>query len=73
VHPDALAAHRRLYCAYKQLRDRTYDLLTELYRAYLKEGAEAQLELLRRYECADAPSKDDFDKGARALLAAFSH
>ena len=72
VHPDALAAHQRLHCAYKQLGDGAYDLLAELYRAYLKEGAEGQLEILRRYECADAPSKDDFHSGAKALLAALA-
>lgn len=72
MHPEALAAHQRLHCAYRQLGDGAYDLLAELYRAYLEEGAEAQLEMLRRYECADAPSKDDFDNGAKALLAALA-
>jgi len=46
--------------------------LAELYRAYLRKGAEGQLEVLRRYECADAPTKDDFDSGAKALLAALA-
>ncbi len=72
VHPEALTAHQYLHCAYKQLGDEAYDLLTEIYKAYLKEGAEGQLEVLRRYECADAPSKDDFDSGAKALLAALA-
>jgi len=72
VHPDALAAHQRLHCAYRQLGGEAYDLLAELYRAYLRKGAEGQLEVLRRYECADAPTKDDFDSGAKALLTALA-
>jgi protein-disulfide isomerase len=70
VHPEALIVHQYLHCAYKQLGNKTYDLLTELYRAYLKGGVESQLEILRQYKCADAPSKKDFDNGANALGAA---
>jgi protein-disulfide isomerase len=70
VHPDALILHQYLHCAYKQLGNKTYDLLTELYKAYLKGGVESQLEILRQYKCADAPSKKDFDNGAYALGAA---
>jgi protein-disulfide isomerase len=70
VHPDALIVHQYLHCAYKQLGNKTYDLLTELYKAYLKGGVESQLEILRQYKCADAPSKNDFDNGANALGAA---
>jgi len=69
-HPDALIVHQDLHCAYKQLGENTYDLLTELYRAYPKGGVESQLEILRQYKCADAPSKKDFDNGANALGAA---
>jgi protein-disulfide isomerase len=67
VHPDALIVHQYLHCAYKQLGNKTYDLLTELYKAYLKGGVESQLEILRQYKCADAPTKNDFDNGANAL------
>jgi protein-disulfide isomerase len=67
IHPSALIVHQYLHCAYKQLGNKTYDLLTELYRAYLKGGVESQLEILRQYKCADAPSKNDFDNGANAL------
>jgi protein-disulfide isomerase len=70
VHPEALIVHQYLHCAYKQLGNKTYDLLTELYRAYLEGGVESQLEILRQYKCADAPSKNDFDNGANALGAA---
>jgi protein-disulfide isomerase len=70
VHPEALIVHQYLHCAYKQLGNKTYDLLTELYKAYLKGGVESQLEILRQYKCADAPSKNDFDNGANALGAA---
>jgi Protein-disulfide isomerase len=70
VHPDALVAHQYLHCAYRQLGDRTYDLLTELYRVYLEDpenGPAKQLQLLQQYKCADAPTKSDFDNGVRAL------
>ncbi|MCC6031752.1 MAG: DsbA family protein [Pyrobaculum sp.] len=67
VHPEALIVHQYLHCAYKQLGNKTYDLLTELYKAYLKGGVESQLEILRQYKCADAPTKNDFDNGANAL------
>jgi Protein-disulfide isomerase len=70
VHPEAVVAHQYLHCAYKQLGNKTYDLLTELYRAYLEGGAGKQLEMLQRYKCADAPTKTDFDSGVRALLNA---
>ncbi len=72
VHPDALIVHQYLHCAYKQLGENTYDLLTELYRAYLEGGVESQLEILRQYKCADVPTKNDFDNGAKALLAALA-
>jgi protein-disulfide isomerase len=70
VHPEALIIHQYLHCAYKQLGNKTYDLLTELYKAYLKGGVESQLEILRQYKCADAPTKNDFDNGVDALGAA---
>jgi len=72
MHPDALIVHQYLHCTYKQLGENTYDLLTELYRAYLKGGVESQLEILRQYKCADVPTKNDFDNGAKALLAALA-
>jgi protein-disulfide isomerase len=72
VHPDALIVHQYLHCAYKQLGNKTYDLLTELYRAYLKGGVESQLEILRQYKCVDVPTKNDFDNGAKTLLAALT-
>ncbi len=72
VHPEALTAHQHLHCAYKQLGNKTYDLLTELYKAYLRGGAESQLEILRQYKCADAPTKSDFDDAAWALLSALA-
>jgi len=72
VHPDALIVHQYLHCAYKQLGNKTYDLLTELYKAYLKGGVESQLEILRQYKCADVPTKNDFDNGAKALLTALA-
>jgi protein-disulfide isomerase len=67
VHPEALIVHQYLHCAYKQLGNKTYNLLTELYKAYLKGGVESQLEILRQYKCADAPTKNDFDNGANDL------
>ncbi len=70
VHPEAVVAHQYLHCAYKQLGNRTYDLLTELYKVFQNGGAEKQLELLQRYKCADAPTKNDFDGGVKALLNA---
>ncbi|MCC6066456.1 MAG: DsbA family protein [Pyrobaculum sp.] len=70
VHPEAVVAHQYLHCAYKQLGNKTYDLLTELYRAYLEGGAGKQLKMLQRYKCADAPTKTDFDSGVKALLNA---
>lgn len=72
VHPDALIVHQYLHCAYKQLGNKTYDLLTELYKAYLKGGVESQLEILRQYKCADVPTKNDFDNGAKTLLTALA-
>jgi hypothetical protein len=70
IHPSALIVHQYLHCAHKQLGNKTYDLLTELYKAYLKGGIESQLEILRQYKCANAPTKNDFDNGAKALSTA---
>jgi hypothetical protein len=72
VHPDALEAHRRLHCAYRQLGEGAYDLLTELYGAYLRGGAEGQLELLRRYECANAPAEAEDCGGVDASMCVLS-
>ena len=70
VHPDALIVHQYLHCAYKQLGNKTYDLLTEFYKAYLKGGVESRLEILRQYKCAEAPTKND--NGAKTLLTALA-
>ncbi|ABL87671.1 conserved hypothetical protein [Pyrobaculum islandicum DSM 4184] len=68
VHPDAVVAHRYLHCAYKQLGNKTYDLLTQLYTTYLNEGPEKQLELLRQYQCSNAPTQNDFEDVKRAMV-----
>jgi len=70
VHPEAVVAHQYLHCAYKKLGNKTYDLLTELYKVYQNGGAGKQLEMLQQYKCADAPTRSDLDSGVKTLLNA---
>ncbi|AAL64811.1 thioredoxin domain-containing protein [Pyrobaculum aerophilum] len=75
VHPDALQAHQYLHCAYRQLGNKTYDLITQLYRLLAEDevnGPGKQLELLQQYKCGDMPSKSDFDNAVNALLKALA-
>jgi Protein-disulfide isomerase len=72
VHPEAIVAHQYLHCAYKQLGEKTYDLLTELYKVYQNGGAERQLEILQQYKCVDAPTRNDLDAGVNALINALA-
>ncbi len=70
VHPEAAPAHQYLHCAYSQLGNKTYDLITQLYRVFLSDGPQKQLEILQSYRCTDAPSKSDFDSAVKELLGA---
>lgn len=68
VHPDALLAHQYLHCAYRQLGNKTLDMITRLYEAYDPQDPGRQLQLLQQYKCNDAPSAADFENAARALV-----
>lgn len=68
VHPDAVLAHQYLHCAYKQLGNKTYDLITQLYKVFLSNGAQKQLEILQQYRCTDAPSKSEFDSAVKTFV-----
>ncbi|ACB40457.1 thioredoxin domain-containing protein [Pyrobaculum neutrophilum] len=72
VHPDAVLAHRYLHCAYQQLGNKTYDLITDLYKAYIDGGPDKQLQLLTRYQCPNAPTQKDFDAVAKAMAKALA-
>lgn len=69
VHREAAAAHRLLHCAYRKLGNDTYELITQLYKVLIREGAGKQLELLKDYVCEDAPSEQDFNNAVRDLIS----
>lgn len=77
-HREALIAHQYLHCAYRQLGDKTLDLITKAYEALgcerhpqgilcSPQGPEKQLQLLQQYKCVDAPTVNDFDNAKRAF------
>ncbi|MEM3996799.1 MAG: thioredoxin domain-containing protein [Pyrobaculum sp.] len=68
VHPEAAQAHQYLHCAYKQLGNNTLDLILQAYQTFSKQGPDAQMRLLERYNCTNAPTKADFDNAVRTLL-----
>lgn len=68
VHPEALPAHQLLHCAYRELGNATLDLINEAYMTFMRNGADAQLELLQRYKCGNVPTKTEMDNAVRTLL-----
>ncbi|MFN3804254.1 MAG: DsbA family protein [Pyrobaculum sp.] len=72
VHPEAVPAHRLLHCAYRELGDATFGLISRLYEVFLREGPYKQLELLSQYNCDDAPTEAEFNNAVRALLTYLS-
>ena len=72
VHPEAAPAHQYLHCAYNQLGNKTYDLITQLYKIFLSDGAQKQLEILQGYRCTNTPSKLVFDSAVKELLSALA-
>ncbi len=60
LHPGSAQAHQFLHCAYRQLGNKTFELIGRLYMVLLESGPKEQLELLQQYKCTDAPTASDF-------------